>query len=138
MNQQRQLQQPLFHPPATSKRTVKKASQQARDSFNATAEVALRALHADELDAIGTAFAAKLQKMSDNQRHIAERITSDVLYRGLINELPTYDAATPPIPPFATLTRPSSSTSSFPTTSAGSGDMDFYAYYRSHSTNNQQ
>jgi hypothetical protein len=50
-----------------SKLMAKKASQQARDTFYVTAEVALRALHADEFDAFGTAFAAKLWKMSDIQ-----------------------------------------------------------------------
>jgi hypothetical protein len=46
---------------------AKKATQQARDTFYATAEVALGALHADEFDAFGTTVAAKLWKMSDIQ-----------------------------------------------------------------------
>jgi hypothetical protein len=53
-----------------------------RDTFYATAEVALRALHTDEFNAFGTTVAAKLRKKSDIQRHIAERIISDVLFRG--------------------------------------------------------
>jgi hypothetical protein len=68
-----------FQPPAMSKRTAKKAAQQARDTFYATAEVAL---HADEFNAFGKTVPAKLWKMSDIQRHIAERIISDVLFRG--------------------------------------------------------
>jgi hypothetical protein len=54
MYQQRQPQQPLFHSPATSKRTAKKVTQQARGNFYATAEVALRVMHMDEFDAFGT------------------------------------------------------------------------------------
>jgi len=80
--QQRQPQQPLFHPSATSKRTAKKATEQARDTSYAIAEAALRALHADEFDAFSTTVAAKLRKMSDIQLHIAERIISAVLFRG--------------------------------------------------------
>jgi len=187
--QQRQPQRPLSHPPTMSKRTAKKATQHARDNFYATAEVALRALHADEFDAFGTSVAAKLRKMSDIQRHIAERIISDVLFRGVMNELSTHDAmapvmpatlpsqepsivqcalppqfrstnpctfttiapgahhharstacpSSPPNPPVATVTHPSSSTSSFSTQSIGSGDMDVYnKYYGNHSTHNQQ
>ena len=96
--QQRQPQRPLSHPPATSKRTAKKATQHRRDNFYATAEAALRALHADEFDAFGTTVAAKLRKMSDIQRHIAERIISDVLFRGVMNELSTHNAMAPVMP----------------------------------------
>jgi predicted NAD/FAD-binding protein len=96
--QQRQPQQPLFHPPAMSKRTAKKAIQQARNTSYAIAQVSLRALHTDEFDTFGTTVASKLRMMSDIQGHIAERIISNVLFRGVMNELSTHDAVAPVMP----------------------------------------